>query len=79
MENGKCALILIDFQLEYFDESRPLQVPEGQDVLVNAVRLLGEARGFEVPVVHVKHVTHDPDKPTFKADSPYTQIMIHCL
>lgn len=75
MENGRTALILIDMQLEYFDESRPLQVPDGQDVLVNAVRLLGEARGYRIPVVHIKHVTHDPQKAAFRAGSLYTNIM----
>jgi nicotinamidase-related amidase len=49
------ALIVIDFQLEYFEGGR-LFVPDGNAALKNAKRLIGFADTHEMQVFHVQHV-----------------------
>ncbi len=51
----RSALLLIDFQNEYFTGRMPL--PEGEQALHNAQRLLAHADQSGIPVFHVQHVT----------------------
>ncbi len=52
------ALVLIDFQNEYFDGDRPgkLPLPDGMPAARNAARLVAWADRLGMPVFHVQHV-----------------------
>ena len=52
---AKTALLVIDFQKEYFDGRMP--VPDGVQALANAKRLIGKADASGMPVYHIQHVT----------------------
>jgi nicotinamidase-related amidase len=52
---AKTALLVIDFQREYFDGRMP--IPDGARALANAKRLIGRADASGMPVYHVQHVT----------------------
>lgn len=69
------GLVVIDVQREYFTDGRPLAVERGDAVLGRVTDLLDAARRTETPVVHVQHVSADPDDDTFAAGSEYTQIV----
>jgi nicotinamidase-related amidase len=49
------ALLVIDFQKEYFDGKMP--IPDGGKALANARRLIDKADAAGIPVYHVQHVT----------------------
>ena len=49
------ALLVIDFQNEYFDGRMP--IPDGTAALRNAKRLIAMADDAGMPVFHVQHVT----------------------
>lgn len=61
------ALLVIDFQNEYFTGSLP--IPDGASALQNARALVDHADRQGWPVVHVQHV-EPADSPLFAADSP---------
>lgn len=65
----RCALLLIDFQREYFDPAR-LYAPDGPSAAANAARLLDAAAAVGMKVVHVQHVAANPASPVFAAGSP---------
>ena len=62
------ALILIDFQNEYFDGRLPL--PDGEKAAAGAVSLVDWADHVGLAVIHVRHVAPLTDSPLFPADSP---------
>lgn len=52
------ALIVIDFQLEYFDGAAPgkLRIPDGPKAMAQANRLIAFADAHSVPVIHIQHL-----------------------
>lgn len=63
---AKTALLVIDFQNEYFDGRMP--IPDGRQALANARRLVERADAAGIPVYHVQHVT-PAGSPIFAEDS----------
>ena len=61
------ALLVIDFQNEYFDGKMP--IPDGKAALDNAKRLIAMADAAGMPVFHVQHVT-PPGAPIFAEGGP---------
>lgn len=59
---GRTALLVIDFQNEYFSGRMP--IPDGMAALRNAQALIAHADAHGLPVFHVQHVT-PPDAPVF--------------
>ena len=55
LDRKSTALLVIDFQNEYFDGKMP--IPDGKAALKNANRLIAMADDAEMPVFHVQHVT----------------------
>ena len=49
------ALVVIDFQMEYFEGGR-LFIPDGMAALSNAARLVRFADSHRIPVFHVQHL-----------------------
>lgn len=64
---ARSALILIDFQMEYFTGKLPL--PDGPRAVANAAKLLDWADRSSIPVVHVGHVAPSPVSPLFPSGS----------
>lgn len=62
---GKTALLVIDFQDEYFSGRMP--IPDGAQALANARRLIDRADADGTAVYHVQHVT-PPGTPIFAED-----------
>ena len=60
------ALLVIDFQNEYFAGRMP--IPDGEKALANAKRLIARADTEGMKVYHVKHVT-PAGSPVFAEDS----------
>lgn len=52
---GKTALLMIDFQNEYFSGGR-MPIPDGDAALAQARRLVAFADAHKIPVIHVQHV-----------------------
>lgn len=63
---GRTALLVIDFQNEYF--SGRLPIPDGAAALGNAQKLIAHADAHGVPVFHIQHVT-PPEAPVFAENS----------
>lgn len=55
LDAAKTALLVIDFQNEYFSGRMP--IPNGREALGNAARLIAHADAAGMPVYHVQHVT----------------------
>ncbi len=55
IDAGSTALLVIDFQNEYFNGKMP--IPDGKAALQNAKRLIEMADRSNMPVFHVQHVT----------------------
>jgi nicotinamidase-related amidase len=70
---GHTALVLVDFQEEFFHGRLPL--PRGPAAAANAVRLAGWARAHGVVVVHVRNVVDRPGTPLFAPRAPATAII----
>ncbi|KAF1030672.1 MAG: Streptothricin hydrolase [Pseudomonas sp.] len=51
---GKTALLVIDFQNEYFTGKLP--IPDGKAALANARKLITFADAHKMPVYHVQHI-----------------------
>lgn len=51
---GKSALLVIDFQNEYFTGKMP--IPDGAAALANTQKLIKYADSHKIPVYHVQHV-----------------------
>jgi len=51
---GKTALLVIDFQNEYFTGKMP--IPDGAAALANTRKLIAFADDYKMPVFHVQHV-----------------------
>lgn len=64
------ALICIDLQEEYFTKSSPLFIPDGESVKQNVQRLLRAARKQGQRIIHVRHISKDPQSKTFRAGTP---------
>jgi nicotinamidase-related amidase len=54
IDPASTALVLIDFQNEYFDGR--LLIPDGPAALANAARLAAMADRHAIPVYHVQHI-----------------------
>ncbi len=71
----KTALLTIDMQKEYFEDGRPLKVPDGQAVLTNVVRLQEGARKAGIPLIHIQHLSLDPEGGVFVEGSPFSDLV----
>lgn len=65
----RCALLVIDMQREYFTEGGFLHIPDGPAVADNLLRLMAAARECSVEVIHVRHISNEPQAGTFRAGS----------
>lgn len=65
LQAGSTALLIIDFQNEYFTGKMP--IPDGMTALANARRLIAFADRHNMPVFHVQHVT-PAGSPIFATD-----------
>jgi len=74
LEAAKTALILIDFQVEYFDPAK-LRLPDGPRAAANAARLLAAAGTAGLAVLHVRHVARNPAARLFAPGSPGTELV----
>ncbi|PXV61766.1 Nicotinamidase-related amidase [Dyella jiangningensis] len=63
---ARTALLVIDFQNEYFDGRLP--IPDGRNALRHAQRLIAHADAAGMAVYHVRHVT-PAGSPVFAEDS----------
>jgi len=61
------ALVLIDFQKEYYNGALPL--PEGEAAVENAARLVDWADRVGIHVVHVHHVAPSAKAPLFTPET----------
>lgn len=66
LDPAKTALLAIDFQNEYFSGRMP--IPDGEEALANARRLIERADTEGMKVYHVRHVT-PAGSPVFAEDS----------
>lgn len=73
---SKTALLTIDMQKEYFEEGRPMKVPEGTSVLANVIQLQDAARKAGIPVIHVQHLSMDPEGGVFVEGSSFADLVV---
>lgn len=66
LDPGRTALLVIDFQNEYFTGKMP--IPDGDVALVNARRLIERADASNMTIYHVQHVA-PAGSPVFAEDS----------
>lgn len=71
----KTALLTIDMQKEYFEDSRPLKIPDGPAVLANVVRLQDGARKAGIPLIHIQHLSLDPEDGVFVEGSHFSDMV----
>lgn len=64
---SRTALLLVDFQREYFDGKLP--IPDGPSALASAQRLVEAAEKAGVFVIHVHHVAASPTAILFASGS----------
>jgi nicotinamidase-related amidase len=64
---SRTALLLVDFQREYFDGKLP--IPDGPSALASAQRLVEAAEKAGVFVIHIHHVAASPTAPLFASNS----------
>lgn len=68
LERRRTALLLVDFQEEYFESGR-LPLPDARKALGQAEALLAWARKEGLAVVHVQHVAASEQSPLFTPGS----------
>ena len=73
LEAAHTALVLVDFQEEYFSGRLPLG--DGPAAAAAAVRLVAWAHQEGILVVHVQNVVSGPGSPLFATGSPGTAII----
>lgn len=58
LEAASTALIVIDFQMEYFNGAAPgkLPIPDGPKAMAQANRLIAFADAHDMPVIHIQHL-----------------------
>lgn len=66
IDKAHTALLVIDFQNEYFDGKLP--IPDGGNALRNTRKLVALADQHGLPVFHIQHVS-PPGSPIFAEDS----------
>ena len=71
IEARSTALLVIDFQNEYFTGKMP--IPDGLSALRNARQLVRHADQAGMPVFHIRHVT-PAGSPVFAEDSSNSHI-----
>ena len=71
LEVGKTAVIVIDFQNEYFPGGR-MVIPDGASALKNTRRLIDAVNAKGIRVIHVQHVL-PADAPLFAAGGKTVQ------
>jgi nicotinamidase-related amidase len=69
------AVVLVDFQEEFFPARGCLPLPRGPAAVGAATRLVRWAHASGILVVHVRNVVERPDSPLFAAGSPTTAIV----
>ena len=67
VDPARTALLLIDFQKEYYTGALPL--PDGEAAAANAVQLVDWADRVGIQVVHVHHVASNPKAPLFTPET----------
>jgi len=67
---ARAALLVIDFQNEYFSGKMP--IPDGERALHNAQRLIAHADKANIPVFHVQHIA-PPGSEVFAENSASAQ------
>lgn len=69
------ALIVIDFQMEYFDGKEPgkLRIPDGLAAMKQAKRLVAFADAHRMPVFHIQHIG-PANGPLFAEGSAHAEI-----
>ncbi|GAB2858916.1 cysteine hydrolase [Pseudoduganella ginsengisoli] len=70
IETARTALLVIDFQNEYFTGKMP--IPDGLNALRNTRKLVAHADRHNIPVFHIQHVT-PAGSPIFAAGSDSAQ------
>ncbi len=70
---ARTALLLVDFQDEYFHGRLPL--PEGVSAVTRAAALVSWARASGIVVVHVRNVVAQKGSPIFASGSSTTEIV----
>jgi nicotinamidase-related amidase len=71
---GKTALVLVDFQGDYFDPAK-LPIPGGPAAAGQAARLIAAFDAAGAKVVHVRHLAGSPAAPLFAPGSPGAEIV----
>jgi nicotinamidase-related amidase len=71
---ARAGLLLIDVQREYFDEGRPLRIPDGPLVLARLRHLVESAREAHMPIIHVRH-EEAPGAAVFDPEGPFVETM----
>ena len=66
LDPARTALLVIDFQNEYFEGKMP--IPDGEKALANAKRLIERADADGIRIYHVQHIT-PAGSPVFAEDS----------
>lgn len=70
---SKQALVIIDFQNDYFPGGK-WQLHQVQQAADNAAKILADARARNIPVFHVRHEFQQADAPFFTPGSTGAQI-----
>lgn len=75
LDAPRTALIVIDFQMEYFAGPVPgkLLIPDGQAAMAQAQRLIAFADSHRMPVFHIQHLGHAGDT-LFAKDGVHSEI-----
>lgn len=61
---SKKALIVIDIQNDYF-ENGAIELVEPVEASLKARKIIDFFRGKDLPIVHIQHLSADPDMPIF--------------
>src|SRR5262249_43031839 len=74
LDPSRTALVLIDFQQEFFDPAH-LLLPGGGRAVEQAARLRAAAAAAGLAAVHVRHVARTPAAPLFAPGSAGVEIV----